>query len=104
MISTRYLKAGVLWDIFDRHFGAKGVPSILVFVCHQRRADLLRARDDRHEGAADQDAVLSDMKGTSPQVFRPTLCPSSTWCALTQSKERSAILITAAMRISSAGI
>jgi hypothetical protein len=30
MISTPYRKAGVLWDIFDRHFGAKGVPSILV--------------------------------------------------------------------------
>ena len=30
MISTPYRKAGVLWDIFDRHFGAKGLPSILV--------------------------------------------------------------------------
>jgi hypothetical protein len=30
MISTPYRKAGVLWDIFDRHFGAKGAPSILV--------------------------------------------------------------------------
>jgi len=30
MISTAYRKAGVLWDIFDRHYGAKGAPSILV--------------------------------------------------------------------------
>jgi hypothetical protein len=30
MISTPYRKAGVLWEIFDRHYGAKGVPSILV--------------------------------------------------------------------------
>jgi hypothetical protein len=30
MISTPYRKAGVLWETFDRHYGAKGVPSILV--------------------------------------------------------------------------
>jgi hypothetical protein len=30
MISTPYRKAGTLWDIFDRHYGANGAPSILV--------------------------------------------------------------------------
>jgi hypothetical protein len=30
MISTPYRKAGTLWDIFDRHYGANGSPSILV--------------------------------------------------------------------------
>jgi hypothetical protein len=30
MISTCYRKAGVLWETYDKHFGAKGSPSILV--------------------------------------------------------------------------
>jgi hypothetical protein len=30
MISTPYRKAGTLWDIYDRHYGANGSPSILV--------------------------------------------------------------------------
>jgi hypothetical protein len=30
MISTPYRKAGTLWDIYDKHYGAKGAPSILV--------------------------------------------------------------------------
>jgi hypothetical protein len=30
LISTCYRKAGTLWELFDKHFGAKGSPSILV--------------------------------------------------------------------------
>jgi hypothetical protein len=30
MISTPYRKAGVLWDVFDEHYGEKGAASILV--------------------------------------------------------------------------
>ena len=63
------------WPVVGRHFGAKGVPSILVFVCHQRRVDLLRARDDRHEGAADQDAVLSGMERNVATGFSPDSAP-----------------------------